>query len=125
MLNVIYTLKACLLFLYSRLTVGTRPQQSVKYLAIYVAIGWTATQIAFFTTCRPFSGYWAVPPPDPQCTTFEHYAIIQACFNISSDFFMILIPIPIIISLRLPQKQKSVLILVFSMGVFVVSRHQR
>lgn len=121
MLNVIYTLKACLLFLYYRLTIGTRQNLWVKIAGYYVATGWTATEIAFFTACRPFNGYWAVPPPDPQCTTLQHYAIIQACFNLSSDMMMLLIALPMVLSLKVPLKQKIVLAVVFSMGIFVVS----
>jgi len=123
MLNVIYTLKVCLLFLYHRLTLGTTQNRWVKILGCYVGIGWVATEIAFFTACRPFSGYWAVPPPNPQCTTLEHYAIVQACFNLTSDALMLCIALPMIMSLKLPLKQKMVLALVFSMGIFIVSPH--
>ncbi|QDS72931.1 hypothetical protein FKW77_008134 [Venturia effusa] len=121
MLNVIYTLKACLLIMYFRLTNGTTFKKWVKYLSIYVLVGWIATEIAFSTACMPFQGYWEVPPPNPQCTTLQHYAIVQATFNISSDLMMLCIPIPMFISLCLPLKQKIVLCGVFSMGVFVIT----
>jgi hypothetical protein len=120
MLNVIWCLKACMLFMYARMTIGTTHMKLVKYLAIYVAIGWVSVEIAFFTACRPFKGYWGMPPPNPQCTTLEHYAIIQAVFNISSDLCMLAIPLPMVVSLKLPLKQKIVLAFVFSMGSFVV-----
>ncbi|CZR58072.1 uncharacterized protein PAC_07962 [Phialocephala subalpina] len=120
MLNVIYVIKACMLIMYSRLTLGLQVQKMVFYLAIYVAVGWAATEIAFFTACTPFSGYYAMPPPNPQCTTLQHYAIVQACFNISSDTLMLFIPLPLITKLNMPIKQKAVLMLIFSMGVFVI-----
>ncbi|KAH7124072.1 hypothetical protein B0J11DRAFT_607086 [Dendryphion nanum] len=120
MLNLIWSLKVCMLFMYARMTEGTNHRKWVKYLAIYVAVGWVAVQITFFTACRPFKGYWGMPPPNPQCTTLEHYAIINAVFNLSSDFGMLLLPIPLLISLSLPTKQKAVLAIVFSMGVFVI-----
>lgn len=120
MLNVIYTIKACMLIMYTRLTLGLTTQKLVRYLAIYVAIGWCATEIAFFTACRPFNGYWAMPPPDPQCTTLQHYAIVQCCFNISSDALMLFIPLPLITRLSMPWKQKGVLLVIFSMGIFVI-----
>jgi hypothetical protein len=120
MLNVIYTIKCCMLLMYTRLTLGTRIQKMVIYLGIYVFIGWTSTEIAFFTACRPFYGYWAMPPPNPQCTTLQHYAIVQACFNISSDTLMLCIPIPLITRLNMPWKQKGVLLVIFSMGLFVI-----
>jgi hypothetical protein len=120
MLNVIWVLKACMLFMFARVTVGTTHIKWIRFVAAYVVVGWIAVEIAFFTACRPFNGYWAVPPPNPQCTTLEHFAIVQATFNISSDLFIIAIPIPMIASLSLPLKQKIGLGLLFSMGTFVV-----
>lgn len=120
MLNVIYTIKACMLLMYTRLTLGLRDGRMVRWLAAYVATGWFATELAFFTACRPFSGYWALPPPDPQCTTLANYAIVQASFNISSDILMLGIPIPLIVRMKLPWRQKIVLVFIFSLGVFVV-----
>jgi hypothetical protein len=109
-----------MLFMFARMTMGTTHTKGIRFVAVYVLVGWVSVQIAFFTACRPFKGYWAVPPPDPQCTTFEHYAIVQAVFNLSSDLLIIAIPIPMIASLSLPLKQKFGLGLLFSMGIFVV-----
>jgi len=120
MLNVIYLIKVCMLIMYTRLTLGLTAQKAVRYLAYYVAVGWVATEIAFFTACRPFPGYWAMPPPDPQCTTLEHYAIVQGCFNISSDLLMLFIPLPLVIRMSMPWRHKVVLVFIFSMGLFVI-----
>ncbi|OBR09213.1 Ubid family decarboxylase [Colletotrichum higginsianum IMI 349063] len=120
MLNLIYVLKACVLLLYTRLTLGLTAQLFVRGLAVYVAVGWVATQVTMFAACRPFSGYWAVPPPDPQCATYESYAIVQACFNISSDVLMLLVPLPLVLRMEVPWRQKAVLVFVFSLGICVV-----
>jgi hypothetical protein len=120
MLNVIWSLKACMLFMFARMLSGTTNMKWVKAAALWVVIGWFAVEITFFAACRPFKGYWAVPPPNPQCTTLEHFAIVQATFNISSDVLIIAVPIPMIMSLSLPLKQKIVLGILFSMGIFVV-----
>lgn len=121
MLNVIYTIKACMLIMYTRLTLGLTTQRLVTYLSIYVFLGWIATETAFFTACRPFTGYWAMPPPNPQCTTLQNYAIVQACFNISSDVLMLLIPLPLVTRLVVPWRQKAILLVIFSMGIFVIA----
>lgn len=120
MLNVIWITKACMIIMYTRLTLGLTAERLVKYLAIYISLGWLAVEIAFFTNCRPFSGYWAVPPPDPQCTTLYNYAIVQSIFNVSSDLMMLFIPLPLVIRLYLPWRQKAMLVLIFSMGIFVI-----
>jgi hypothetical protein len=120
MLNLVYSIKACMLVMYTRLTLGLTTQRLVRYLSCYVAVGWLASQIAFFAACRPFKGYWGMPPPDPQCTTLEHYSIAQACFNISSDALMLFVPLPLILRTTMPLKQKAVLSVIFSMGLFVI-----
>lgn len=120
MLNLVYAVKACMLVMYTRLTLGLTTQRLVKYLALYTFAGWFASQVAFFAACRPFTGYWAMPPPDPQCTTLEHYSIAQACFNISSDTLMLFVPLPLILRTTMPLKQKAVLMFIFSMGLFVI-----
>ncbi|KAL0940493.1 uncharacterized protein CTRU02_203256 [Colletotrichum truncatum] len=120
MLNVIYVLKACVLILYTRLTLGLAAKRIVRFLAIYVAVGWTASQIAMFASCQPFKGYWAVPPPDPQCATYEHYAIVQACFNISSDVFMMMVPLPLIFKMSTAWRQKVVLVFIFGLGICII-----
>ena len=125
MLNVIWTLKACMLFMFARMTTGTSHIKWIRAVAVYATIGYIAAQIAFFTACTPFSGYWAVPVSNPQCTTLVHYAIVQATFNLSSDILIIAIPIPMIISLSLPTKQKIGLGLLFGMGTFVVRSSQQ
>lgn len=110
-----------MLFMLARMTSGTTHIKWIRLVAGWVIAGYVAVQIAFFTSCRPFKGYWGMPPPDPQCTTLEHYAIVQATFNLSSDVFIIAIPIPMLVSLALPLKQKLGLVVLFSMGTFVVS----
>ena len=120
MLNTIYFIKACMLFMYTRLTMGLRQQRMVRAIAIYVACGWVGTELAFFLACRPFHGYWAVPPPDPQCTTLRNFSIVQLCFNISSDILMLAIMLPLLVQVNLPLRQKVALLVVFSLGSFVI-----
>lgn len=120
MLNVIWTLKACMLFMFARMAIGTTHIKWIRFVAAWVIIGYVAVQIAFFTACRPFKGYWGMPPPNPQCTTLEHFAIVQATFNLSSDVLIIALPIPMVASLSLPIKQKIGLGALFSMGTFVI-----
>jgi hypothetical protein len=43
---------------------GLTQGKIINAVLIYVAVGFVACQIALFTTCRPFSGYWAVPAAD-------------------------------------------------------------
>ncbi|KAA8893055.1 hypothetical protein FN846DRAFT_577565 [Sphaerosporella brunnea] len=120
MLITIWAVKTCMLIFYSRLTSGLHARRAVKALAIYVVMGFIACELTFFFACRPFKGYWAVPPPDPQCATLVHYATVNAIFNISSDVVMMFIPMPLLIASKLPMKQKVAICTIFMLGVFVI-----
>ncbi|GAB7349185.1 hypothetical protein MBLNU459_g8118t2 [Dothideomycetes sp. NU459] len=121
MLNVIWVLKACMLLLYNRLTMGLKQQLAVKAIAIYTGVGWLACQLAWFCECIPFKMYWQIAPSPPlNCMVLYDYLIVQAVFNISSDLFMLLIPLPLIMGVAVPMKQKLVLLIIFSMGIFVI-----
>ncbi|KAI9746072.1 MAG: hypothetical protein M1818_000753 [Claussenomyces sp. TS43310] len=120
MLNLIYVIKACLLLLYGRLTLGLKERLYVKWLAVYVVCGWVGSQMAFFIPCRPFKENYAVPPPTLQCATLQDYLITQASFNISSDCLMLLIPIPLVVRMQVPWRRKLGILIVFSLGIFVI-----
>ncbi|GLI81175.1 hypothetical protein PoHVEF18_009547 [Penicillium ochrochloron] len=99
----IWSLKACMLVIYSRITEGLKQRKWINYIAIYVAIGFVATELSLFLICRPITNYWAVPTPDYQ-----------------SDVFMLLVAIPMLVQVRVPMKQKLILLLLFGMGIFVI-----
>lgn len=100
---------------------GLKQQIAVKAIAVYVGIGWLACQLAWFCQCTPFNMYWQIAPSPPlNCMVLYDYMIVQATFNISSDLFMLLIPLPLIMGVAVPIKQKLVLLIVFSMGIFVI-----
>jgi hypothetical protein len=43
---------------------GLKQRKWINYIAIYVAIGFVATELSLFLICRPITNYWAVPTPD-------------------------------------------------------------
>ena len=66
-LLTIWTMKACLLIMYNRLTMSLRQNLAVKIVAGYVAVGFIVMEILYLGVwCRPFNQYWAVPPKN--CT---------------------------------------------------------
>lgn len=121
MVLTIWTCKVCMLLIYRRLTEGLRQATLINGVFIYVILGFVATQIAFFTTCRPFSGYWSVPAISDQCWSYYNFEIVEGVFNVSSDCFVLLIAIPLLIRVRLPVQQKVALVTVFGMGGFVIA----
>ncbi|KAF4552855.1 Hypothetical protein D9617_8g048670 [Elsinoe fawcettii] len=121
MLNVIWTLKACMLIMYSRLTFAAKNHLFVRILSVYTAIGWVACQLTLFLECRPFNTYWQIAPsPNLDCMVYWSFAAVQCTFNISSDLAMLAIPLPMIVGVKVPIRQKLILIVLFSMGIFVI-----
>ena len=86
-LLAIFAMKGCMLVIYARITYvvpvpppmicsgtdaddefreGLHQRRWVNILAVYVGIGFVATELSLFLICRPLSNYWAVPTPN--CT---------------------------------------------------------
>ncbi|KAI9665640.1 MAG: hypothetical protein M1821_003573 [Bathelium mastoideum] len=74
----------------------------------------------FGVWCRPFSWYWAVPTPNPQCSAAIHHLITNAVFNISSDVLTLALALQMFVRSKLPLKRKLVLCGIFGLGIFVI-----
>ncbi|KAN0090605.1 hypothetical protein V8E51_019184 [Hyaloscypha variabilis] len=120
MLNTMYTLKGCMIFIYFQLTANLKQNLLVKVCAGYTFCGWLATMLVFIFNCHPFTGYWTLPPPQEECATYFRYEVTQAVFNISSDLAMLSVILPMLFKLRMAWKTKVPLIFIFSMGLVVV-----
>ncbi|CAI7599616.1 unnamed protein product [Penicillium glandicola] len=117
----VWSLKACMLVIYARITEGLKQKRWINYVAIYVGLGFVATELSLFLMCRPLTDYWAVDPePDYQCSSYQYYEVVQGCISISADVFMLLIAIPMLVQVRVPLKQKMILMILFGMGIFVI-----
>lgn len=109
-LTAAWTIKACLLFLYARLTQGTSIKQrwAVRLVAAFCAVTYIVVTFMFvFFWCNPTIEYWAVPvnPDKMQCATYYNHMIFATACNIASDIMLILLPIPIVINISLPRKR--------------------
>ena len=117
----IWLAKACVLILYLRLTTMRREHIVIQVLFGYVIISFVVMDILYFGVwCRPFSNYWAVPTPNPQCDAATHHLITNAVFNLTSDILMLVIGLPLFLRLKLPLRKKIPVVCVFSLGIFTV-----
>ncbi|KAJ5642354.1 hypothetical protein N7490_006354 [Penicillium lividum] len=116
----VWSLKACMLVIYARITEGLKQRKWINYIAIYVVIGFIGTELSLFLICRPLSSYWAVPTTNYQCSSYQYYEIVQGCLSISADIFMLVVAIPMMVQVRVPLKQKMILLILFGMGIFVI-----
>ncbi|POR37901.1 Uncharacterized protein TPAR_01901 [Tolypocladium paradoxum] len=116
-----WTVKACLLILYGRLTRNalTKQYMLVKIAFVYCVVTYLLVIFLFvFYWCSPTYEYWAVPVRIMQCATYYHHMKFATACNISSDLLLLFIPIPIIIKTRLPTKRKIILCCILGLGVF-------
>ena len=113
--------KICLLILYWRLTQNLAQNLAVKIAFGYVAVTYVVMEILYFAVwCRPFHDYWQTPTNNTQCTTALHHLIVNLAFNLSSDIFILSIPLPLLLKARLEWKRKVLLVFPFSLGFFTI-----
>ncbi|RYP83246.1 hypothetical protein DL769_001442 [Monosporascus sp. CRB-8-3] len=96
---IIWSVKACLLIMYSRLTLAQN--FAVKAVAVYVALSFVVMEVLYLGVwCTPFSDYWAVPP--------------------SNDIMIIILPMPVFLQSQLPIRKKIILCGIFALGLFTI-----
>ena len=72
-LTAVWTIKACLLFLYARLTQGTSIKQrwAVRFVSAFCVVTYVVVIFLFvFFWCSPTPEYWAVPVNPDKSTLF-------------------------------------------------------
>ncbi|KPM34772.1 hypothetical protein AK830_g11802 [Neonectria ditissima] len=117
----IWSVKACLLIMYSRLTTSLRQNYLVKIVSGYTALSFVLMEILFFAAWyRPFQNYWKVPSEDINCSAETNHMITNAVLNISTDLMIIALPMPVFLQSQLPIKRKVVLVAVFALGAFSI-----
>jgi len=56
-----WAVKACMLIMYSRLTIRQKENYAIKVLAVYTAFAFVFMEVFYFGVwCRPFKNYWYV-----------------------------------------------------------------
>ncbi|KAK0721323.1 hypothetical protein B0T21DRAFT_386227 [Apiosordaria backusii] len=118
-------LKLAMLFFYLRLTNGLGRRYRMRVHAGFVLIiaGWLASILAIFFGCMPFHKYWQINPnPGNSCQPAVSGPIVWASFaaNVTSDIYLIIIPLPLLWGSRLRLVEKIGSTLVLSAGIFVL-----
>ena len=71
---LIWTLKACMLFFFGRLTSGLRMQTYVRYMSVVLVLSYIAVFITISCGCFPIQRNWQVlPNPGSECTVSYEY----------------------------------------------------
>ncbi|KAF5020483.1 hypothetical protein F66182_7493 [Fusarium sp. NRRL 66182] len=122
---LMWSLKLSMLFFYTRLTDGLgRPYRVRIYVGFALVIAtFVATMMAVFAGCRPFEKYWQISPdPGNSCQAAISRPIVWVSFaaNISTDIYLIAIPLPMLWGSSLKTIKKMASTIVLGAGIFVL-----
>ncbi|RHZ63410.1 uncharacterized protein CDV56_100707 [Aspergillus thermomutatus] len=135
--TLIWSLKACMLFFYNRLTLGLMQQKLVKVNAVLCLCTYVAVIFTIFFHCHPIQKHWQInPDPGANCTVDSINYIVIAVTNVSyvsynessreetnqsrTDAILVTIPIPLLAKVRLALRRKLVIGVLLCGGVFVM-----
>ncbi|KAI4110389.1 MAG: hypothetical protein LQ345_007004 [Seirophora villosa] len=121
---LLWTLKTCMLIFYSRLTDGVNNMRiRIRIGAVLLAVTFLATFLTILLGCYPIARHWQVNP-DPgnfcQPAISKLQVAVLITLNISTDFYLMSVPLPMIWKSRLATKKKWVLSIMFSGGILVM-----
>ncbi|KAH6687187.1 hypothetical protein F5X68DRAFT_134025 [Plectosphaerella plurivora] len=123
---VLWLLKGSLLMLYRRLTVGLSRMYTIRVtIGFYiVACSWLIVTLNLFLSCLPLHRMWQIyPDPGPRCypATSPQVVWMYYAFNVSTDFYLLSIPLPLLWGSRLRPLKKFGLVCLFGGGFFVIT----
>lgn len=115
-------LKTSILVFYLRLSKNTQQvlrMASWVVLAIVNVSGVVLTLLNIFQ-CRPIPASFSYPyTGQAKCIPLLTEFICSAPINIVTDLAILALPIPVLTGMRLPRRQKYILVITFSLGIFV------
>ncbi|KNG89726.1 hypothetical protein ANOM_001949 [Aspergillus nomiae NRRL 13137] len=119
---LIWVMKAKMLFLYKRLTIGLWQSRAIKWLAAFCGIAYLAVFLTVTFGCHPISNNWRVyPPPSKQCGLKIQNVIVTCILNVTTDLALLFIPVPLLWKVKTSFSRKLVIAIFLSSGIFVIA----
>ncbi|KAF4467059.1 integral membrane PTH11 [Fusarium albosuccineum] len=122
--TVLWVIKSALCAFYLRLTGGLPPYKSRIYAGFGIIVVTYITVIcSLLFSCQPFHKFWQInPDPGNHCQSAASrvYIFVVVTLNISTDVYLLFIPIPMLWSAQIRKAKKVGLIVLFSGGIFVM-----
>ena len=114
--------KTSILVFYLRLAENT--QIVLRYASwttlVIVNVAGTVLTVMNIFQCNPIDAAWSpLDGSNPRCIPLLTEFICAAPINIVTDLAILALPIPVLTGMRLPLRQKTILVLTFTLGVFV------
>ncbi|ATY66095.1 triacylglycerol lipase [Cordyceps militaris] len=119
------SLKISMLFFLTRLMFGLGRSFQLRICIGFILVITTfiTCLVSIFAFCRPFRNYWAIyPDPGRSCQAAISLPIVWSTFatNVSTDIYLIMIPIPILWQSSLALSKKIASTVVLGAGIFVL-----
>ncbi|RAQ54591.1 hypothetical protein AFGD_003759 [Aspergillus flavus] len=119
---LIWVMKAKMLFLYKRLTLGLWQSRVIKWLAVFCGLAYIAVLLTVTFGCHPISNNWRVyPPPSNKCGLKIQNVIVTCILNVTTDLALLFIPIPLLWKVKTSFSRKLVIAVFLSSGIFVIT----
>jgi fucose permease len=114
--------KASILLLY--IDIARRPQ-AFLYIGSYVTLTVVLVGGVSFTfltalQCRPVQAVYDLTVENPSCIPIEIIDLATVPVNVATGIVILILPIPVLTTLRLPLGQKSIVLLIFVLGVILI-----
>ncbi|EXK76372.1 hypothetical protein FOQG_18886 [Fusarium oxysporum f. sp. raphani 54005] len=111
--------KLSFLAVYLRISPSRRFRAVVCLLmAVVAGYSFSAVLVAIFQ-CHPVEMAWDITISDGSCIDRMAYFIAILALNVTTDLFMLVLPIPMLWKVKMPKRQKLGLIGIFMTGSFV------
>ncbi|KAL4987331.1 hypothetical protein BDW68DRAFT_177935 [Aspergillus falconensis] len=118
---MVWSFKAVLIFLYSRLTMGLWQHNLLIGVTIGTVCTFLASLIFHLSICSPVHRSWQIKPyPGDNCTIRPLNYIIIEVLSIVTDMAIMTVPFPLVLAARIAKSQKIILCALFSSGIFVM-----
>ncbi|KAK4180560.1 major facilitator superfamily domain-containing protein [Triangularia setosa] len=113
--------KSSVLVFYLRLAKNTQKILRMASWGVLGVVNLAGVILTFMNIfqCHPIAAAWDINTPMIRCIPLLTEFICSAPINVTTDLAILALPIPVLTSMRLPPRQKVILILTFSLGIFV------
>ncbi|KYK58060.1 L-fucose permease [Drechmeria coniospora] len=114
--------KTSILIFYLRLAKNTQLVLRYASWATLVVVNVAGLVLTFMNIfqCNPIQAAWAAYHYEtPSCIPLLTEFICSSPVNVVTDLAILALPIPVLTGMRLPLRQKTILILTFTLGIFV------
>ncbi|KAH6962960.1 hypothetical protein DER45DRAFT_609295 [Fusarium avenaceum] len=123
--TVLWVIKSALCAFYFRLTASLAGYKTRIYIGFGMIVSTYAVVLScILLSCQPFHHFWQINP-DPgnlcQPALSKLYIFIVVSLNITTDVYLLAIPIPMLWRAGIPKAKRYCLLLLFSGAIFVIA----